>query len=225
MIATSLTWRGRAPPLSCSGETHPLLSARGSWRCVRLCSSVRRQVCPLQSRAPQEWAVSCTGIRAPQMPDLFFLFFSSLLAERRGLGNKAGILSLPSALRQQAWKLAQLIPDLCQAPLIENSSSWIEGSSCHINSGEGGEANVFAGGERRTGSRLILKLLLVLTLCFFMGESQRWESFIFCLDFRVWMLLLLGPRSAAAISLCVNAARQWSHFGFVSGSVSSGSTC
>lgn len=41
---------------------------------------------------------------------------------------------------------------------------------------------MFAGGERRTGSCLVLKLLLLL----YGGES-------FCsLDFMVWVLLLLG---------------------------------
>lgn len=47
------------------------------------------------------------------------------------------------------------------------------------------------------------------------GESQGWVSF-FCLDLKVWMLLLLGPGSAAASHL---QSCQWSHFGFVTGTV------
>lgn len=194
----------------------PLFWASRFWQCHRLCSPMGRQAHPRQSRAPQRQAVSCTEIRASQIPHPFFPVFEfSLLAGRSGLGDKAGVLSLPSALRQQAWMLAELLPDLCQALLIQNSSSWIEGSSCYVNSGEGGEASVFKGVERHTGNHLNLELLLALTLLLYGGESQGWVSF-FCLDLKVWMLLLLGPGSAAASPL---QSCQWSHFGFVTGNV------
>lgn len=151
----------------------PLFWASRFWQCHRLCSPMGRQAHPRQSRAPQRQAVSCTEIRASQIPHPFFPVFEfSLLAGRSGLRDKAGVLSLPSALRQQAWMLAELLPDLCQALLIQNSSSWIEGSSCYINSGEGGEASVFKGVERHTGNHLILELLLALTLLLYGGRVR-----------------------------------------------------
>lgn len=212
MIAASLTWRGRASPLSCCNSG----SIKLQWN---LCpwsqpidpGSAAGFACLWGGKHahcgaghPRHRLSPALKLGLHRYVTLFSCFELSLLAGRRGLGNKAGILSLPSALKQQAWKLAQFISDLCQALLIENNS-WIEGSSCYINSGEGGETNVFAGGERHTGSRLVLKLLLAVTFCFFMrwvrGENHfsAWTSGCGCYCF--WGLV---PQLQSHW-LCVNA--------------------
>lgn len=210
IAAASLTWRGRASPLSCcnSGSIKlqwnlcPWSQPTDPGRAACFARLWGRKHAHCRAGHPRPRLSPALKLGLHRYVTLFSCFELSLLAGRRGLGNKAGILSLPSALKQQAWKLAQFISDLCQALLIENNSSWIEGSSCYINSGEGGETNVFAGGERHTGSRLVLKLLLARDFSLLYAESQRWESF-FCLDITVWMLLLLGPGSTAAISLAL----------------------
>lgn len=61
---------------------------------------------------------------------------------------------------------------------------------------------MFAGGERHTGSRLVLKLLLALTLLLCGGESE--VRIIFLPELQGVGAVALEPDSAAVISLTLS---------------------